>query len=414
VSGLETFRGPEYQRLFAAVRRSLERTGSDLTGQVSIGSPDEAERKALIGLTGQYRPAGVARITVSLSRLDEVIHAATGLRLPEAVAMIDGKPLRHKPDERARDETARAAARSLAEASPLYPACSWFQQWLDALAPAITKMVNQGTTARLAAAVRVLEAIEQRSEQDLPLLLPALAEQATGDTKALGRGKPTATLVLRALALRTGTPMPTRAEGTRELWDRCGVVVDDLASRVLVLNLLATGDGLGEWLSGAARYGTPFQITLHQLTVHPIRVAAADVFVCENPAVLRQAAAELGPDAPQMLCTEGRPSAAFHRMAHQLTDAGARLHYHGDYDWDGIDIANQIITRHHAEPWHMTEDQYRKHADVAEDAIRLRGNPKPTPWAPGLADAMAELGVAVYEEAVAATLIEALKRADRK
>jgi hypothetical protein len=31
-----------------------------------------------------------------------------------------------------------------------------------------------------------------------------------------------------------------------------------------------------------------------------------------------------------------------------------------------------------------------------------------------LADAMAELGVAVYEEAVAATLIEALKRAERK
>lgn len=51
----------------------------------------------------------------------------------------------------------------------------------------------------------------------------------------------------------------------RDLWDRAGVLVDDLASPVLVLNLPAEADGLGEWLTGAARYGTPFQVTLHQL-----------------------------------------------------------------------------------------------------------------------------------------------------
>ncbi|WP_251061625.1 TIGR02679 domain-containing protein [Streptomyces sp. ISL-100] len=51
-------------------------------------------------------------------------------------------------------------------------------------------------------------------------------------------------------------PLKAGAEARRELWDAFGVIVDDLASRILVLNLPATGQGLGRWLTDAARYGT--------------------------------------------------------------------------------------------------------------------------------------------------------------
>ncbi len=57
------------------------------------------------------------------------------------------------------------------------------------------------------------------------------------------------------------------------MWDLSNVIVDDLSSRVLVLNVAAEGTGLAEWLTDAARYGTPFQVTLHQLVSHPIRLA---------------------------------------------------------------------------------------------------------------------------------------------
>jgi uncharacterized protein (TIGR02679 family) len=405
---LAQLRGPEYRRLFSAARRSLERTGADLTGQVSVAEPDDAERKALIGLTGQYRPAGVKRVTVSLATLDAFTHAALGLTLPEAIAAIDGKPLRHRPAERATLTAARAAARGRAEASPLFASRSWFRTWLDEIGPVVTRLVNQDGVARLDEAVRVLEAIERRTDDQLPYLLPALAEQATGDTKALGRGTTTATLVLRALALREQTPVPASAEEIRLLWDACGVVVDDLASRVLVLNMLASGDGLGSWLADAKRYGTPFQVTLHQLTVHPIRVQASDVFVCENPAILRKAAQQLGPACPPILCTEGRASTAFHRIAHLVTADGSLLKYHGDFDWDGVDMANQIITRHGAQPWLMTRADYSAAVRTDGDGIALRGKPRATPWEPDLAEAMAQAGVAVFEEAVADSLIAAL------
>lgn len=84
------------------------------------------------------------------------------------------------------------------------------------------------------------------------------------------------------------------AEATRLLWYADRVVVDDLASRVLVLNLQAQGGGLGEWLKGAAEFGAPFQVTLHQLTTHSIKPIAGNVDVCERPAILRRASQVLG------------------------------------------------------------------------------------------------------------------------
>jgi hypothetical protein len=82
--GPAPFQQAPYARLLAAARRSLERTGGSLDGSVSVSAPDDAERKAIIGITGQYREAGVARLTVRLADLDAAVREAGsgGLGLP--------------------------------------------------------------------------------------------------------------------------------------------------------------------------------------------------------------------------------------------------------------------------------------------------------------------------------------------
>lgn len=95
-----------------------------------------------------------------------------------------------------------------------------------------------------------------------------------------------------------------------------------------------------------------------QRVAHPVVITVAEAFVCENPAVLRRAAQQLGRDCPPMLCTEGRPSTAFHRLAEVVTGGGGQLRYHGDFDWDGIDIAAGVMARHGAAPWLMSAAEY--------------------------------------------------------
>jgi uncharacterized protein (TIGR02679 family) len=406
------YHGPEFRRLLRQARRSLERTGGDLSGSVSLSQPDDAERKAIIGITGQYRPAQANRVAVRLADLDRAVRETTGHGLPELLAELGG-PLRDRPAERDVLIGARDAAIRAAQASSLFRSCAWYRDWLAEIGRdgTLTKLINAGQQDRLGQAVRVLE--YQAGRQDAPVLLPALAADVTGDTKALNHGTLLSTLVLRALAARTGTGRPGTAGERRELWEAGGVVVDDLASRVLVLNLPAEGAVLGEWLAGAARYGVPFHVTLHQLMTFPLIVRGAVVYVCENPAVLRHATTELGARSAPLLCTEGRPSAAFHQLADAVVGGGGELRYHGDFDWPGLSIASAVMRRHGARPWRLSAPDYLAGIQLHAEHVPLSGAPQPTPWDPELSQAMVATGRVLFEESVADGLIGDLSEQGR-
>lgn len=400
---IRRYAGPEYRRLLAAARSSLERTGGALAGRVSVRDPDDAERKAVIGITGVHISAGTKRMTVMLATLDAAVRRGAGCGLAELLAALGG-PLRDRPAETSSLATARGELVSIVSASHLYETSTWFRDWLG-------DMRRDGTLTRLAPqpeilrqAVRVLEYLSagRAASAAAPIALPALAVQVTGDTKALNHGTALATVVLRALALKARTARPESAAERRELWDKAGVVVDDLASRVLVLNVAAEGDGLGAWMTSAARYGTPFQVTLHQLAAHPVQISCQRMYVCENPAILRRACAELGPACPPLACTEGRPSTAFHRLLSSAVRGGAEVWYHGDFDWPGVAIAAHVMTRYAAQAWRMGASDYRM---AGRSGVSLTGDPVETPWDAELREAMRSEGHAVYEEMVGDQLL---------
>ena len=150
--------GPEYRRLLERARRSLERTGGDLSGSVSLADPGDAERKAIIGLTGQYRDTRTNRIAVRLADLDHAVREATGHGLRQLLAE-QGGPLRDRPAERSALAGVRDAALSGAEASSLHASCGWYRDWLAEIARdgSLTKLIKAGEQARFGQAVRVLE-----------------------------------------------------------------------------------------------------------------------------------------------------------------------------------------------------------------------------------------------------------------
>ncbi len=402
------FDGPEYRRLLDAARRSLERTGGSLDGSISITSPTDTERKAIIGVTGQYRDASVGRLTVRLSDLNAAVAEATGGGLAQLLAAASGVPLRDRPAERERlaagvDECVRLLNDSYLSSF------EWFTSWVAELRAdgTLTRLVNAADIGPVLHAISVLEAMDGR---DAPVLLQALAAEVTGDTKALSHPTAASSLVLRALAMRLGVPRPLSAEDRRDLWDEFDVVVDDLASRVLVLRLPAVGEGLGDWLTSAARRGIPFYATLQQLVSMPVSIGEAAVYVCENPAVLRAASGSLGSLSMPLICTEGRPSTAFHRLASAVVAGGGELRYHGDFDWPGISIAASVMARHSAVPWRLGAADYLAGVRASgSEHVALSGSPLATPWDPALADAMTSARQAVYEESVTEALLADLQ-----
>jgi uncharacterized protein (TIGR02679 family) len=128
------------------------------------------------------------------------------------------------------------------------------------------------------------------------------------------------------------------------------------------------------------------------------------VFVCENPNIVAIAADRLGAACAPLACTDGMPSAAQQTLLAQLAAAGARLRYHGDFDWAGLVIGNFVMREFGAEPWRFGVADYL--SATADHRIALRGDkPVVARWDDRLSSAMSERRVVVHEEGVAETLM---------
>src|ERR1700730_3622104 len=139
------YRAAEYPGLLLAARRALERTGGKLAGSVSVSHPADAERKAIIGITGQYRDTRTARVTVRLADLDGAVREAPGRGVPELLAELGGS-LRTRPAERGALAAARQAAIRAAQTSSLHGSCGWYRDWLGDIGRggALPRLIHQG------------------------------------------------------------------------------------------------------------------------------------------------------------------------------------------------------------------------------------------------------------------------------
>ena len=91
--------------------------------------------------------------------------------------------------------------------------------------------------------------------------------------------------------------------------------------------------------------------------------------------------------------------------------ASSLLRYHGDFDWPGLRIANHVMRTWEARPWRFMAGDYEAAATDAPHARHdLDGAGATASWDDALAPAMRRHGVAIAEEAVAASLLEDLGR----
>lgn len=395
------------------LRRHFERVDPDVpSGVLRISDLNAAEHEAIALLTGAS-PRYTKSLRIDLVRLDTTLReAGVAASLRDALERLDG-PIVHR---------ATARAEALARWSAVTADCRH-----DALRRLLQTSVTFGLLKRLARQ-DVDEARQLIARADAVLRrLPArgmpraqLAAETLGDAHALDGGQPVATLVIAAW--RQGCALPDDASGdssgdssveasderARDVWARAGVLVNELARPALFLNLPLRGGQA--WLGSR---GEPGYASLRQLLRVPpsFEVADREVFVCENPNVVAIAADRLGVRCASLVCTDGMPAAAQRALLAQLASAGANLRYHGDFDWAGVRIANQVMRMFGAKPWRLNADDYTAAASTAPHTRRnLEGTAVAASWDEALATAMLRRGLAIAEEAVAATLIEDLCR----
>lgn len=403
----ETYLGePGFARLWQAARVAFERNGG-LGGRALVTDLSAEEAAALDGLLRRRQPlrAG-ADLRVSLVLLDETLREFAA-PLEDVLVRFGGR-LANRPAQRAAAQARDAELwRDLTERA--WPTPALLAAVDDLRASGLLRRLAPGDEVRLGRqTLDVLESLLGGEHATVDLAV--FAARLCGDAKALNDGKPLATLVLRALALRDDLPAPASATERRALWERHGVICDPLSSHVLCLNLPLAGVGpVGAAAAAHRDAGEPLRLTLRALRRFPPRfVPPVTIYVCENPTVVSAAAEALGRRCAPLVCTDGRPVVAVTCLLEHAAEQGCALRYHGDFDWPGIELATEALRRHRAVPWRLGATDYRRAVGAGAGTKTLKGRLARTPWDPELSAAMGALGLMVEEEAVADELLEDL------
>jgi len=393
--------GEDTAWLLDRMRRRLA-SGKTLNGVVTLTSATHSQRRAAERLLGRRAGVGTS-LTVSLDELDAMLRrsgAAEG-GLVDAVRLLIGAV----PERTAEDAAWVEIHRPLDELVVRRPALTAWRAWLDATGMVRRLAADTETASALVtSAVRILAELPSAG-----VGLGRLAAHTTGDAHGLDDGRPLATLVLSAARVLAGSPPAGdgSAAERRAAWAAVGVHRDELSSSVLCLNLPGGPETLtGRMLALAHEGGEPCVLTLRQLGRVDLGVGDAPVWACENPIVLASAADDLGPRCPPLICLNGQPSAAVWRLLDLLAADGARLRYHGDFDWGGVRIGNALRERIPWQPWRFDAAAYDAVDVTGGD---LLGRPVDATWDPRLRAALERRGVRIEEELVLPALIDDLR-----
>lgn len=410
--------GEELASLRRRLRRHFEHAPSgDDRSSFRLGKLSGDEHRALAALLGRP-PLFSNSIHIDVPALDAALsRAGIAESLRDALERLDG-PLIHRAS--ARHELQMLWAK-------VVDCCSHAALVQLVRTPAglglLKRLTNRDTDAATMLCSRA-EAVLHRLPAN-GLTRAQLAADVLGDAHALDNYQATATLVLavwRQLATPTRQHVEDAAaesaddiasqpvlsgERSRDVWARAGVLVNELARPALCLNLPTLDAG-----SHTQARGEPGYVSLRSLLRLPPRwaVAERDVYVCENPNLLAIAADRLGPRCAPLVCTDGMPAAAQRRLLSQLAEAGARLHYHGDFDWPGIRIGNHVMRECGARPWRFSTEDYRAAVLASpRPGLPLKGPEVRALWDEALFPAMHAYQLVIAEEGVAASLLEDLE-----
>jgi uncharacterized protein (TIGR02679 family) len=382
--------GGELDWLIERVRKRLER-GEPLDTSVTLSGATQSQRDAVHRLLGRRARAGTT-LTVSLPAVDELLRrsGASPAGLAAAIIALTG-PVTNRTDRQAAEESAwQFAFAPVAAAVRAEPSLS---DWYD-------RVHGTGLVRRLAGtpeAANPLLANLARVLAELPAPgepVGRLAARLIGDAHGLDDGRPLATLALGAARALAGCPDAP----SREAWAAVGVLRDDVSSTVLTLGFPGDPETTtGRALAAFHPAGQPVVLTLRQLVADPPRPVVRAVWICENPVVVTTAADRLGSACPPLVCTNGQPGAAVMFLLRGLAETGAVLHYHGDFDWGGIRIANVMFSRLPVQPWRFDASAYHTEA-TRHPHSALGGTPVAASWDSELMPAMASLGAKIEEE----------------
>lgn len=199
--------------------------------------------------------------------------------------------------------------------------------------------------------------------------LPVLAQKITGDPHYFDRGRVEGDIFLDALAyLASFSPNDEKSnpEWEAEVLLLYGLIRDDTTNNVMCSGLVGcNNEAKCNWMVAAVEAGSPQVYPLREILkwegFRPIM--GNDIFVVENPSVystLVDDCWERYGKLPPVICSSGQFKLAVWQILRRVVNENCRIHYSGDFDPEGILIAQRLSNRYprNVHFWRLTVEDY--------------------------------------------------------
>lgn len=234
------------------------------------------------------------------------------------------------------------------------------------------------------------------------------AAEMTGNPHYFDVGSEGEKLLTMSLSrLNGGTLRANNAEGRNELYLQFGLLNDTLSNYTFCYQIEAFLPD-GQCHPGIAGYNLmdePQIVTLESISrLASVTCHQQRIFVVENPTIFHNLINDMThKSAVSLMCTNGQLTIASLMMLDLIVQSGATLYYSGDFDPEGLRIAQRLKDRYSSLVfWRYTPEDYR--AALSEEALatnrlkKLAGLQSATLTA--LADLMESEKRAGYQETI--------------
>ncbi|WHH59493.1 TIGR02679 family protein [Petroclostridium sp. X23] len=167
-----------------------------------------------------------------------------------------------------------------------------------------------------------------------------------------------------ALMHRLNIKKPQNAEEKAELFFQAGILKDEISNFTVCCGLKAYKENsVHEGWGGYYNNKEPMQVSLINLTsITRIISPTGKIFVFENPSVFSEVYYRCKEYYPPMLCSYGQVKIASLVLLDMLVKEGTIIFYSGDFDPEGLLIADRLKQRYKAQLvlWRYDKDSYLK------------------------------------------------------
>lgn len=388
-------------RLLEKLRAKYVELGQ-VGGQVVLEDSTAGERREIASFLSKP-PYRDANLKVRLVDVDKALRqSGFGCSLPDVLtAFFPDAPLVTRPQQRTAKAMQQAEfhtallgiAETLTEASR---GRLWLLQGLHGQEWLFSRYKNAPVDEqeRQLALVRyIASALNALPGTDKPERLALFAQRTSGDPHALDPNRPAGRLLLLALndlakdtdyhtlstssdSLSPRSPLaPQDRAHELRLYNDVGLLVDTISSNVAVYNLADAlfHDGTPDTFVRAAggrvlllplRQLIEWQRVLSATKAGANHTSATDIYLFENPQVFEEVIAGTGnsQNVPTLVCTSGWPSMAALKLLDLLLVQSPHMtiHYSGDFDLKGLQIAASLMARYPdcCQPWRFDPDSY--------------------------------------------------------